>query len=339
MKAVLFDQGGRTYLDDVPVPVPADDEALIRVDACGICASDLHMAQIKEPGELSWPIIAGHEIAGTITRLGAAVAGFLVGDRVAVNPLLTCGSCRACRKGQINLCQRPDVIGLRRPGGFAEYVSAPAGSLHAVADLSPTAAALAEPLACALHGVRRLAPRAGDSILIVGAGSIGLLALQLLRRLTQGPIVIADLSEQRLEVARQLGATQVLPAAANLASTLRDLAPDGFDGVIDATGVPLVVQTALEQVAAGGRMLMLGSCPRQATIEVAPRQIQRQEITMLGSFSFRDEFPDAVQMLIAGEVAAGPIVTHTFRLESFAAAIKAAQVGGTTVKAAFTPAA
>jgi 2-desacetyl-2-hydroxyethyl bacteriochlorophyllide A dehydrogenase len=338
MKVVLFDRDGQARLAEAPIPVPDKGEALIEVGACGICASDLHLAQIKSPGELSWPLVPGHEIAGVVVQTGPDVDRVQAGDHVAIHPVQTCGACPLCLRGNGNLCQRPRVIGMNRPGGFAEYVCAPVESLYPSLSLPDTVAAMTEPLACALHGFNRLAPRPGDSLLLFGAGSLGLLFLQLARNHGCQPIVAVDIDAHRMRLASHLGATHSLPADDSTHSRLKEIAPAGFDCVVDVTGVAAVVERLFQQVGWAGKLLMLGSCPLAATVEIHPRTIQRREVAVLGSFSFGDEFAPALQLLIDRKIDVATIMTHTYPLESFSDALAAASAGGAAVKVAFTPA-
>ena len=338
MKAVLFESGSETHLVEMPEPIVGDQDVLVQVGACGICASDLHLAEIKAGLiDLPYPFVPGHEVAGTVVKVGEAVTNVQVGEHAVVQPIVPCGTCPLCRKGYINLCQNPPIIGLRRSGGFAEYVALPAQNAYASGDLPDSVAACTEPLACALHGLVRLAPRVADHVLIYGAGSIGLLFLQLIRNRGAGHITAVDLHPHRLEVARQLGADQVVVADGTEESTLTELAPLGFDCVVDATGVPTVVEAAFRHIAPAGKLLMLGSCPTAASISIHPRMVQCRDATVIGAFGFNFEFVPALQLLQEGRILVDVIVTHHYPLGAFSEAFEQARLGKEGIKIHIRP--
>ena len=337
MKAILFDRDSQIRLAQMSRPIPAEDEVLLRVGACGICASDLHLAQIKEANEFTYPVVAGHELAGAVVEIGRGVEGVQVGDHGVVHPAVPCYACSSCLAGRTNLCQNPHIIGLHRTGGFAEYVTAPAENLYLSGDLPDIVAALTEPLACALHGLNRLDPKITDSALIFGVGTIGLLLLQLMRSRIAGRITVVDLHERRLEIARQMGADQIAIADGSGGGGLATLSPEGFECVIDATGVPAVVEAAFDHIAPAGKLLMLGSCPTSASIRILPRMVQRREATVFGSFGFNLEFAPALQLLREDRIQTDAILTHTYSLDAFSEAFEMARSGKTAVKVAFIP--
>lgn len=336
MKAVLFDRDPEIRVGEIPDPRIGDDEVLVQVGACGICASELHVAEIKG-FDLPYPFVAGHEAAGVVTQVGRSVTNVKVGEYVVVQPAISCGTCRFCRNSHSNLCQDPRYIDLHRPGGFAEYVVAPEANVYATGDLSDTAAACTEPLACALHGLQRLGAGAAEDVLIFGAGTIGLFFLQLVHNHGAGRVVVVDLHPHRLAAAQHLGATHVVMPDEDQAAALGRLAPLGFDCVIDTTGVSAVVEAAFDQVGPGGRLLMLGSCPTTATISIHPRMVQRQDLTVAGAFGFSSEFVPALQMLREGRIQTDPIVTHCYPLDEFPQAFEQARLGREGIKICICP--
>ncbi len=244
MRAIVIDQPGSFRVAEVPDPVPRAGEVIVKVECCGICGTDLHILAGEFP-PTPYPITPGHEFAGLVVARGPGVddgAGprLAEGDRVAVDPSLYCGSCRRCRAGRGNLCANWGAIGDTVDGAFAEYVAVPAVNTYRLPDhIDGQAGAMAEPLACAVHGVRRLGPVLGESAVVVGAGTMGLLLLQLLVRAGAGPVAVVDRVGTRLDVARGLGAAQTVSSADEL---------DGarFEVAVDATGVPAAIETALE---------------------------------------------------------------------------------------------
>jgi len=338
MKAVLFENKSKIKVVEMPDPIVGDGDVLVQIGACGICASDLHLTEIKAGLiDLPYPFVPGHEMAGTVVKVGQTVNNIRVGDHVVVQPVVRCGTCSLCRKGYANLCQNPQVIGLHRSGGFAEYVAVPAQNVYASGDLSHSVAACTEPLACALHGLVRLSPRVADRVLIFGVGGIGLLFLELIRNQGVGRITVVDLHPQRLKVARQLGADQVVLADGSQESALAELEPLGFDCVIDATGVPTVVETAFRHIAPAGKLLMLGSCPTAASISIHPRLIQSRDAAVIGAFGFGLEFAPALQLLQQGRIQIDAIVTHNYPLDAFQKAFEQARLGQEGIKIHITP--
>jgi 2-desacetyl-2-hydroxyethyl bacteriochlorophyllide A dehydrogenase len=338
MRAVLFESGSHRRLVEMADPDVGDQDVLIRVGACGICASDLHLTEIKAGiTDLPFPFVAGHEMAGTVVQVGAAVRTVRVGDRVVVYPGTNCGTCLPCRKGYSNLCQGGKGTGLHRPGGFADYVAVPEETVYACGDLPDIVAACTEPLACALHGLVRLDPRVADSVLIFGAGTIGLFFLQLVRQRGVGRISVVDLYKHRLDVAQELGADHTIVADSAQESALAQVAPLGFDCVVDATGVPAVVETTFRHTAPAGKLLMLGSCASAAHISLRPRMIQRFDVTVVGAYGINHEFSAALQLLQEGRIRVEPIVTHQYALDDFAEAFRQAASGKEGIKIQITP--
>ena len=335
MKAVRFESPSLIRVVEIPEPEFDDHELLVRVCACGICASDLHLSQIKS-FDLPYPFVPGHEAAGIVVDVGKAVENVKIEDRVVVQPSVPCGICECCRKGYTNLCLNPHSIGLQRSGAFAEYIAVPEQNVYSCGDLPFSAAACTEPLACAMHGLERLNPRRMHDVLIFGASTIGLCFLQLIRNRIAGRLVVVDLHPCRLEAARQLGADHVV-LADDAENSVLEFPQPRFDCVVDATGVPAVVETALHRVAPAGSLLMLGSCPKTASFSLRPREIQRNDITLVGSFSFNIEFLHALRMIQQRQVNIDSIVTHHYSLDAFPQAFEQARLGREGIKIQIQP--
>jgi D-arabinitol dehydrogenase (NADP+) len=336
MKAVLLNRTSEVRVVDVPQPTVGDRDVLIRVGASGICASDLHLAAIKT-SDLPYPLLPGHEVAGTVTCTGPTVTRVRLGEKIVVQPTVACGVCRLCRLGQPNLCPDAQIIGLHRPGGWAEYLVLPEPNAFGSGELPLSIAACTEPLACALHGIRRLAPRPADHVLIFGAGTIGLFFLQLVHQHCAGPITVVDQYPERLVTARQLGADHLLLADCVVEESLAEQQPDGFDCVVDATGVPGVIETAFRWLRPAGKLLLLGSPPAVAAIAIHPRRLQRNDVTVVGAYSFAHEFSAALGLLKAGRIQAEPIVTDQYPLEAFPDAWQQAWSGRRSIKVQIVP--
>src|SRR5579885_3420971 len=218
MRALLLSQYGQLETVDVPMPRPGPEDVLVRVEACGICGSDVH-GMDGSTGRRIPPIVMGHEAAGEIDELGADVTGWKEGERVTFDSTVYCGKCWHCRRGEVNLCDNRRVLGVscsdyRRDGAFAEYVAVPQHILYRLpAKLSFDQAAMVEAVSVAAHAVQRAALPAGASAVVVGSGMIGLLVVQVLRAAGCRLVVAVDLDESRLRLAKKLGATEVLAAA------------------------------------------------------------------------------------------------------------------------------
>ena len=207
MRAIVLDRPGSFRVTEVPDPTPGEGQIVVKVDACGICGTDIHIMDGEFP-PTPYPITPGHEFSGTIAAVASDVrTGLPVGAKVAVDPSLYCGYCRRCRSGRDNLCENWAAIGDTVDGAFAEYVAVPAANAHLLPDgIDGQLGAMIEPLACAVHGLRRLGGVFGDTVVLTGAGTMGLLLLQLLVHAGAGPVTVVDRVPDRLEVARKLGA-------------------------------------------------------------------------------------------------------------------------------------
>jgi 2-desacetyl-2-hydroxyethyl bacteriochlorophyllide A dehydrogenase len=324
MRAVIIDAPGNVRIGSVPDPIPHPDELVIRVDACGICGTDLHLIDGDSP-LARYPLVPGHEFSGEVVALGANIVrrsgsepDLKIGSRVAIEPNLYCGHCESCRTGHENLCLNYSAIGVTTNGALAEYVAAPASKVYLLPDaISLREAALIEPLSCAVHGMHSLNPRSGDTVLIVGAGTMGMLLLQLIRHGGASRIAMVDLNSQRLERAEQLGATRTYTA---IPQALAD-EPHGFNCVIDATGVPVVIEQAFSAVKRGGKFMIFGVAPYNATVALSPFRIYNEEITIIGSMAVLFSFQAALDLLSAGIIDTQAMLTSALPLEDFQQAL------------------
>jgi 2-desacetyl-2-hydroxyethyl bacteriochlorophyllide A dehydrogenase len=325
MRAVIIDAPGSIRVDNVPDPTLRPDEVLVRVGACGICGTDLHIIDGESP-LARYPIIPGHEFAGEVVALGGDVAqenanggtGIRVGSRVAVEPNLSCGHCEFCRTGHENLCVRYKAVGVTTGGALAQYVAVPSAKAYALPDnVSFREGALIEPISCAVHGMHMLNPRSGDTFLIVGAGTMGLLLLQLAVRGGASRIVMVDVNAQRLARAEMLGASRTYT---DIQRALKD-EPSGFNCVVDATGVPAVIENAFTAVKRGGKFMIFGVAPNEARISLSPFRIYNDEITILGSMAVLFSFQAALDLLSAGVINTEAMLTTALPLEDFSKAL------------------
>jgi 2-desacetyl-2-hydroxyethyl bacteriochlorophyllide A dehydrogenase len=321
MRAIVIDRPGSFRVADVPVPRPRDDQVVVRVECCGICGTDLHILAGEFP-PTPYPIIPGHEFAGTVVARGEDVRrGLPVGARVAVDPSLYCGHCRKCRSGRDNLCENWAAVGDTVSGAFAEFVAVPADNAYLLpAHLDAQHGAMAEPLACAVHGLRRLGPVVGEPTVVIGAGTMGLLMLQLLLLAGAGPVAVVDRVSDRLEVARKLGAAQAVTDAGQLAGV-------PFQAAVDATGAPAAIEAAIGLLSRGGRMLVFGVSPADAAIGVSPFRVYNDEITITGSMAILRSFGQAVDLLASGAVDPRPLLSEPLPLDEFGEAVSRVRAG------------
>lgn len=321
MRAAVIDRPGEVRVGDVDDPTPGRSDLVVEVGACGICGTDLHIADGEFP-PTPYPIVPGHEFAGTVLEVGReAPGGFSPGDRVAVDPSLYCGWCGPCRAGHGNLCENWGATGDTVDGAFAHFVAVPAANAYRLADhLDMQQGAVIEPLSCAIHGVRRVGLEAGESVLVVGAGTMGLLMQQLLQRAGASRVVVVDRNSSRLEVAMGLGADATVTSVAEL---------DGerFDVAVDVTGVAPAIEEGFDALRRGGRFLVFGVAPADARIALSPFRIYNDEITIVGSMAVLNSFGRAMELMQDGAIATGPLLTHALPLDEFPSALTLAREG------------
>jgi L-iditol 2-dehydrogenase len=319
MKALLLSQYKHLEIVDFPEPTPGPGEVLVHVAACGICGSDVH-GYDGSSGRRIPPIVMGHEAAGRIAAVGAGVSGFEKGDRVTFDSTIYCGVCAPCRRGEVNLCDNRQVLGVscsdyRRSGAFAEYVVVPARILYRLPDsLSFAEAAMLEAVAVALHAVS-LAPVSADSTaLVLGAGMIGLLVMQALRVAGCSRVLVADIDDSRLKLAKEIGATAALPASAGLhAQILQLTGGSGVDLAIEAVGNNQTVAAAIESVRKGGTVILVGNISPEVTLPL--QKVVTRQIRLQGSCASSGEYPRAIELLASGAIQVKPLITAVAPLD------------------------
>ena len=301
MRAAIFDAPQAIRMADVAKPVPGPGEALIRVKAAGLCAGDLYIYTGKNP-YVSYPRIGCHEIAGVVEAYGPGASGPAPGTRVVVDPFIGCGKCYPCRIGKRNCCANLTIIGIHREGGFADYVVCPAQNLNVVpATLTDFEAAFAEPVAIGVQGCRRGQVTADDTVLVLGAGPIGLAIVEVAR--AHGARVYAtDISAERLTTAADLGAIPIAGGAGLVERVLEVTNGEGMPVVMEATGAVPAIEQTLDLVAAGGRIVILGLVKKGQGVTLPGLDFTRKEATILGSRASVDCFPEALELLAAGKI-------------------------------------
>ncbi len=313
MKALLLSQYRQFEIADLPVPIPKPDELLVRVAACGICGSDVH-GYDGSSGRRIPPIVMGHEAAGIVETVGSGVNGFAKGDRVTFDSTVYCGECGNCRRGDVNLCDRRQVLGVscgdyRRNGAFAELVVVPSRIAYKLPDnLAFQEAAMLEAAAVALHAVSLAPIQAGSTSLVIGAGMIGLLVQQGLAVAGCSRIFVTDVDATRLKLSKSLGATAVLDSRADLAGQLSGLTNGaGVDVVVEAVGMDQTVTTAIDSVRKGGTVVLVGNISPEVTIPL--QTVVTRQIRLQGSCASAGEYPSAIELMSTGRINVKPLIS------------------------------
>jgi L-iditol 2-dehydrogenase len=318
MQALQLTEYRKLQLVNLPVPSPAADEVLIQVAACGICGSDVH-GYDGSTGRRIPPLVMGHEAAGVIAAVGDSVNGFAAGDRVTFDSTISCGSCRFCKEGAVNLCDRREVLGVscgdyRRNGAFAEYVAVPASIVYRLPDaLSFADAAMIEAVSVALHAVSLTAPEQGSTALVVGAGMIGLLILQSLRVAGCGKIFVTDIDSGRLELARKLGADETLEATAatsseEIAEQVRELTGGhGADIVMEAVGTATTVRTAIASARKNATVTLVGNLAPEVPLPL--QTVVTRQLRLQGSCASAGEYPQAMKLMASKAIDVAPMLS------------------------------
>jgi len=327
MNVPIFKGEGRLAYEDGPVPAPdRPDEVLVKIEACGICGTDLNILATPPAHKATPGIIIGHEGVGLVEAAGAGVADLRPGDRVVIAPRLTCGQCQYCRRGLDNQCTNYKTIGTTTDGAFAPYLLAPQSALYKISpDLPRDDAALFEPLSCVVGSVARAPVQAGDSVAIIGAGPMGLLFAQMYRTLGAGQIIVADIAPFRLEFAREMGVDHALnPNEVELPEAVRDLTDLGADVVVDAVGNQ--IDTAIRLARRGGQVVLFGLRPHDNP-PVNQYTITRYDLTLHGTFVGLKPFEQTIQLLESRRLQPSRLITHRVPLTELAHGVELMRSG------------
>jgi threonine dehydrogenase-like Zn-dependent dehydrogenase len=335
VKAAVFKGEGILSIEDRPRPELRNaTDVLIRVAACGICGTDIHILHVPQNHPCTPGTILGHEFIGDVAEVGPEVRTVAVGDRVAIRPILACGNCRDCLLGRPNHCLNLTAMGIWLDGGLAEYAVVPASAcIPMTADTPLEIAALAEPVACVYNASRKARLFPGDDVVIFGAGAIGLLFLAILKEAGAGKVVVVEPTRMRARVAREMGGETVDPAAGDVVKAVEALLPAGPQVVVDAVGTQLGNAVAVAGVAA--RVILFGQSELTDAL-VHQVDITKKELTIIGSFVGQQVFPAAVALLQSGRLNLRPIVSHTGTLDELAGLVTATREGK-VVKAVIFP--
>jgi L-iditol 2-dehydrogenase len=319
MKALLLKEYRSLEVVDFPQPEVGPHEVLVRVGACGICGSDVH-GYDGSTGRRIPPLVMGHEAAGVIEKVGGEVRDFAVGDRVTFDSTVSCGQCEFCRSGRINLCDNRQVLGVscgdyRRHGAFAEYVAVPTRILYKLPDALPLEhAALIEAVSVAVHAVKRSPPMLDDDVVIVGSGMIGLLVIQVLRHYGCRRLIAVDIDDNRLSLAKRLGATDVINAKdQDAVKRIAEMTEGrGVAASWEAVGATPTVQTAIQCVRKGGTVTLVGNV--SPAVELPLQAVVTRELTLHGSCASSGEYPECIDLIASGAVDVTPLLSATTSL-------------------------
>jgi len=322
VKAAVIHAPGEVSVETVPDPSPGPRDVVVRVAACGICGTDLHILEGEFAPTL--PVVPGHEFAGEIVEVGADVSELSVGDQVAVDPSLHCGECHYCRRARGNLCENWAAIGVTTAGGAAEYAVAPVKNCYRLPEgVSVGDAALIEPFSCAVRGFDVLPRVLADHYLIYGAGTMGLMMMELAKRAGAGTVSVVDLNPARLETAKELGCTATATGADDLVPGY----PRGWDVVVDCTGVAAAIHDGLGRVGRGGTFLQFGVAAYDARVEIEPYKIYNQEITITGSMAVLHSFERAGDLFVNGALRPEVMISDRFPLADYTKALEQFKAG------------
>jgi L-iditol 2-dehydrogenase len=314
MRALLLKEYKVMELVDMPVPDFGPDDLLVRVKACGICGSDVH-GYDGSTGRRLPPIVMGHEAAGIVEAAGTNVKDLRPGDRVTFDSTVSCGNCFFCRRGQINLCDNRQVLGVstpdfRRHGAFAEYVTVPRRIAYRIPENLPFEhAAMIEAVSVAVHGVNRTPIRLGDSAVVVGTGMIGLLVVQALKKAGCGRIIAVDLEDNKLSLAKKLGATDSLnPSRDDIPRSVIEMTNGtGADVAVDAVGATAPIKTCIASVRKGGAVTLIGNITPSIDLPLQP--VVTRELSLYGSCASNGEYPECIALMASGDIQVEPIIS------------------------------
>lgn len=330
MKALVVERPNEFEIRDMPYPEPGPGEVSIGVKACCVCGTDGHIIR----GELSgtkYPVIPGHEFSGTVDKVGPGVMDVKVGDLVSIEPFIACGHCPFCQIGDYNVCVNGHVIGLsasgenmKLDGGFAEYVTVPLKNVYVFKKASFHEASFLPNLNTVVYGLRKVGFRPGDSILIIGAGTMGLLYVQLAKVNGSPLVAITDRAQNRLDLAKELGADATVFADDSQDGEIKKLTPYGFDVVVECVGRADLVEQCFHYVRNRGKILLFGMAPQDHVAKISPLEINKRNLEIIGSFSATFCGKATRDLIDNGIIKITPLVTHTFPLTDFKQALEQA---------------
>ena len=320
VKALLLTDYKRLEVAEIPQPEIGSEDLLIRVEACGICGSDIH-GWDGSSGRRIPPLVMGHEAAGVVANVGSDVTDFAVGDRVTFDSMVSCGHCWFCQKGSPNLCDSRMVLGVscgeyRRYGAFAEYVSVPQRIAFRIPDSLPFEhAAMIESVSVAVHATNRTPVTLGDTAVVVGSGMIGLLVIQAIRLAGCSRVIAADVNDNRLSVAHELGADVAINAIEeDVAARVRELTDGhGADVAMEVVGTATTTKSAIASTRKGGNITLVGNVTPD--VDFPLQEVVTRELTLHGTCGCSGEYPACIELLETGAICVEPLITARAGLE------------------------
>lgn len=309
---------GEIQFDEVPMPTIGDTDVLVRIRRIGICGSDIHVYHGKHP-YISYPVIQGHEFSGEVAEIGRNVTSFAAGDLVTAPPQVTCGACSHCRRGQYHICENLKVIGFQAPGVAQEFFDFPESALLKLpAGFTPELGALVEPTSVAVHALRRAGPMAGLRVLVLGAGPIGNLVAQVARWQGAAEVMIADLSDHRLEIARACGITYTINVRRDSVEEQleRVFGPERADLILECVGSEATANQAIRCARKGSTIVIVGVFGEMPKVDLG--LVQDHELQLLGSLMYRrEDYEAAIECLAEGGVVTAPLLSTSFPFRQF----------------------
>ena len=336
MKAVVLRGPNDFGPQEIEKPVIDQNELLLKMERAAICGTDIRILEGKKTKDVRYPSVIGHEMCGTIVEVGENVSGFNVGEKVSIANVIPCGSCASCLGGRENACMNRTALGYQYDGGFAEYVRIPATCIAAgnvvklPDDVSFTAGALIEPLACCIRGLRNAGTGFNDTVLVIGAGPIGLMHVQLAKIAGASKVIVSEPNAFRREKATVLGADLVVdPTSEDLASIIaRETNSMGVDVIIVAIGVPALVNDTLKLCKKGGTVCLFAGFAGTGACTIEVNTIHYNEINVCGSTAYRrSDYLAAAEMVKTGKINLDEIATHVFSLDDFVEAYEVNKSG------------
>jgi 2-desacetyl-2-hydroxyethyl bacteriochlorophyllide A dehydrogenase len=319
VKAVVVEAPSRVAYREVDAPAVGPDDVLVASREAGLCRTDIEVmtGQFTDPRWVRFPVIPGHEWSGTVLDVGAGVASVRPGDRVVCEGMVTCGRCRPCRRGETQWCERIEAIGFTRPGGYAELVAVPQRVVHRLPDhVSFDAGVLVEPASVVLHGLEKAQPQPGETVGVIGIGTLGSLAIALLRLYSPSRIVAYGIREAELELASSLGATEVVATSAGQPE------PADLDLVVDTAGAPSAIALATAMCRPGGRAVLLGIAGEGRSLTLPSDLLTGKDMALIGSLAYPASVWSRVVGLVSDRVLdLDRIVTHRFPAAEFQDAV------------------
>ena len=305
MKAALFTGNKHLTVEEISLDKMKDEDIIIEVNACGVCGTDFHIYNGEAPARV--PVVIGHEFAGKIVETGKSVSGLKVGDKVVINPNIYCGYCRFCREGKINLCENLKALGVSENGGMAQYSIVPQKQAYYLPPNFPIQDAIfAEPLSCCLHGIEQAEIKTGDTVAVLGMGTIGLLMVQLLKLKGASRVISIEPVEEKYKTAENLNVDFILnPYNKYFTSDFENITSGGADVVIECAGNKSAAQLAIELAKPGGRIILFGLADPKAVLSLNMQSFFHKELTLKSSLLNPFTFQTAVDLLITKKIHVG----------------------------------